>query len=276
MSSVRVKPPSISERHDTPKATQARWYKFWLGWTLVQGYAQPIVNIVNEELGERQTWHHVLRLRVHPGVLATTIRRVSNQLPTALHNLITEWFPGLFLPDTVIIKELKPDWDEEFNNEIRMYRKLKPIQDVVVPVFYGEIRVDGTRALLLSDVGGKPLVAVTFAEHRRNDLERMVQTALRAIYGLGVSPCDANLVNCHVVGDRVMIVDHEQDEDLEEGLRDRLDEVVEAKAERIMARHWEVHKPKKPTKARDPSAERRAAAKYRLRSGHLLSGTTPR
>ncbi|KAH8907417.1 hypothetical protein BR93DRAFT_977359 [Coniochaeta sp. PMI_546] len=237
-------PPTSKCDCTTPEiTTNTRWYKFWLGWTLVRGFAEPVETIVDHDpiFGpERQIWRHVLRLHVHSGVVATAIR----------------W-------------QLKPDWEGDFDNEIKMYSRLKPLQDVVVPVFYGEIKVDGTRALLLSDVGGKPLVAVNYAKYSRGDLERMVQTALRAIYSMGVSPCDANLVNCHVVGDRIMIVDHEQDEELEEEYKDQLDELVEAKAESIMDRHWEVHKPKKAT---NHAAERRAAEEYRLRNMHLLSG----
>lgn len=57
----------------------------------------------------------------------------------------------------------------------------------------------------------------------------MAKTALEAIYRLGVSPTDASLCNCLVVGDRVVVVDHELDEELrEEDLEEwSVEEIVE-------------------------------------------------
>lgn len=66
------------------------------------------------------------------------------------------------LPDTVVFKGLKPDWDDEFDNEVRMYDRLQPILGTVVAVFYGVATGCGEageeeRALVLSDVGGRQL-----------------------------------------------------------------------------------------------------------------------
>jgi hypothetical protein len=52
----------------------------------------------------------------------------------------------------------------------------------------------GTRAILLSDVGGKQLATVSCGDYEADDLRSVVKTAIGAIYGLGVSPSDANLV----------------------------------------------------------------------------------
>ncbi|KAK1763234.1 hypothetical protein QBC33DRAFT_598782 [Phialemonium atrogriseum] len=70
----------------------------------------------------------------------------------------------------------------------------------------------------------------------------MVRASLKAILGLGVVPYDANLVNCLVTEDRVVIVDHEQDEDAEAG-DDTLDELLDSKAEEIMYWYSYFHKP---------------------------------
>lgn len=233
--------------------------------------ARPVTSIVDDDpvFGiERQTWPHVLRLHVHRGVIASAIRWLSKKLPSTLQHRLPAWFPGPFLPDTVIIKASKPDWDEEFNNEIQAYHRLRPIQGVVVPVCYGVTTVEGgTRALLLSDVGGRQLATVSYADHGFDELKGMVRTAIGAIYRLGMSPYDANLVNCHVVGGRVMVVDHEQDEVLEDDMEYRLDKLIEAKTDSIMSRHWNVHKPKK---RKDPEAERRAHEAWKVRYSHIL------
>lgn len=162
---------------------------------------------------------------------------------------------------------MKTDWEEEFDTEIKMYKRLKPIQGLVVPVFYGETTVDASRAIVMSDVGGKQLLAISYSEYSREELQDMLLTALRAIYGLGISPYDANLLNCHVVDGRVVIVDHEQDEDIDEDYRDMLDDIIEGKADSIIRRHWEVHKLKK---RRDPVADREANEAWKARYRHML------
>lgn len=74
--------------------------------------------------------------------------------------LLPEWF----LPDHIIIKMQKQgdEYEEEmetqnFDNEVNAYARLKPLQGVVVPKLYGQVRLDGKRALLLQNVGGVSL-----------------------------------------------------------------------------------------------------------------------
>jgi len=138
-------------------------------------------------------------------------------------------------------------------------------------VFYGEVLVDdgdgGTRAILISDVDGKQLATVSYGDYKADDLRSMVKKAIGAIYELGVSPSDANLVNRHVVaGNRVMIVDHELDEKLDDNiLKDHpLEELIEAKVDSIMERYRNVQQ---STKEMDPEAERRAHAEWKARYG---------
>lgn len=98
-----------------------------------------------------------------------------------------------------------------------------------------------TRAILLSDVGGKQLAAVSCGDYKAHDLRSMVKTAIGAIYGLGVSPSDANLVHCHVVdGNRVIIVDHEQDAELDDEKDHHVEELIDAKVDSIIERYWNV------------------------------------
>lgn len=96
----------------------------------------------------------------------------------------------------------------------------------------------------MSDVGGKHLGAITDGEYSEEEIERMVRASLKAILSLGVVPYDANLVNCLVTEDRVVIVDHEQDEDVEAG-GDTPDELLDSKAEEIMYWYRYFHKPQK-------------------------------
>jgi hypothetical protein len=178
---------------------------------------------------------------------------------------LATWFPALFLPETVIVKGLKPDWHDEFNHEIQMYDRLKPIQGVVVPRYYGVATVEeGKRALVLSDIGGRQLAKVSYADISFDELKGMVKSAVAAIFRLGIFPADANLVNCHVVGQRVMIVDHELDEEVENDPEVTLEELIDAKTDSIMCRHWAVHKPAEP---RNPEAENAAHEEWKATYG---------
>lgn len=140
------------------------------------------------------------------------------------------WLPVPFLPASIVVKQRKKDWEDEFATEIGQYEQLKALQGTVVPVFFGTTTMDGTPALVLSNVAGKQLLAVSYSKYNRDELEDKLCAAVYAVYKLGVSLDDTNLVNCHLVDGKVFIVDHEQDEDLEDEDRDRLDEIVEGKA----------------------------------------------
>ncbi|PYH34856.1 uncharacterized protein BO87DRAFT_425533 [Aspergillus neoniger CBS 115656] len=61
------------------------------------------------------------------------------------------------IPETaisIIIKQQKEDWEEEFEDEQTAYTKLKDLQGEVIPYFYGEGYYDGLPALILSDIRG--------------------------------------------------------------------------------------------------------------------------
>lgn len=64
------------------------------------------------------------------------------------------------IPETatsIIIKQQKEDWEEEFEDEQTAYTKLKNLQGDAIPYFYGEGYYDGLPALVLSDIRGTTL-----------------------------------------------------------------------------------------------------------------------
>ncbi|PWY94005.1 hypothetical protein BO94DRAFT_543271 [Aspergillus sclerotioniger CBS 115572] len=64
------------------------------------------------------------------------------------------------IPETatsVIVKQQKDGWEEEFEDEETAYNKLKVLQGKVIPYFYGRGDFDGLPALILSDIDGIPL-----------------------------------------------------------------------------------------------------------------------
>lgn len=225
---------------------------------------------------EAHTWHHVHHLRLRHGPVASTLRRLAEHLPAFAARLLKSWFPGPFLPTVLIVKQQKPDWEAEFDNEIKTYQRLAPLQGSVVPVLYGTVTFEGVRALLLSDLGGRQIASVGYDVVSRETLRDMLISALRPTFDLGIYPYDANLLNCHLVdGNKIMIVDHELDEDLEEGDGEELGEQVEGQVESIMAIHWQIHKPRGPP--RDPAAQRAAweASQARNRAALRIGSAMP-
>jgi hypothetical protein len=173
-------------------------------------------------------------LRIHRSLFDTAVGWLAAFFPIFVRQRIQTFLPGLFLPPTVIIKKLKPTWDAEFDNEKRIYQKLPPLQGRVIPVLYGEgICADGTRALLLSDVGNTSLHAKEVKTLSKPALKAMLKPAVKAMLELGVEPADQNPRNYHLVGDRVFVLDFEDTAEVDPA---EVDELAEAVAEGVA--HW--------------------------------------
>lgn len=242
--------------------------QFRFGWSLVTGHSSILKSITGDhpEWGKSyQSYEHVLRIRVDRRPLWDAVRSIARPLPQTLRSWVRYWFPAPFLPPTVVVKKLRPDRADEFENEIHMYCKLKPLQGFQVPVLYGEIRVEGCRALLLSDAGGdqiRALPGLPAGSPEEEELKQKLREALRPLYRLGISPVDADVVNCHITGDgrRIVLVDHGQDEVIEPLSGSELDERVEEKTEGIISQHRQLRGPKPPSLS--PRAAREAQEIY--------------
>lgn len=108
-----------------------------------------------------------------------------------------------------MLKKYKEGWDKEFDTEKAVYKKVKRLQGIVVPKCYGELKYEGTRALLLSDIGGENLATPEGALLEATDLGRMLHDAFTALAQFRISQNDMKLDNFHVVGDKIMILDLE-------------------------------------------------------------------
>ncbi|KAK7420623.1 hypothetical protein QQZ08_010315 [Neonectria magnoliae] len=171
--------------------------------------------------------------REHPNVLHLTILRSSFDravistllaLPYTVQNLARALVPGYFLPSRVVLKKMKPEWDDEFDNEVCMYERLRPVQGHLIPICYGLAWCDGKRALVLSVVNGllpfeqpldSPLDAAEFC-HR-------LRVAYSELGTFGLMYGDPKLDNYLLVDDRIVIVDLESvEEGKEEGIVERV------------------------------------------------------
>jgi hypothetical protein len=128
------------------------------------------------------------------------------------------WFPEWNLPAQLILKRQKEGWEEEFETEKAAYAKMQPLQGVVIPRCFGELRYDNTRALLLSDIGGACLATPTGSLLEIPELRRLLRDTLTALAQFRILQDDVKLDNFHVVGDRIMAVDFErlQNQDMPE------------------------------------------------------------
>ena len=84
----------------------------------------------------------------------------------------------------------------------------------MIPIFYGQVQCEGTRALVLSDVGGSCIAEPEGAVLREQDVRPLFDQALNALAGQRISPDDMKLDNFHLVNNSgnkiIMIVDLER------------------------------------------------------------------
>jgi hypothetical protein len=165
--------------------------------------------------------NNVLRLHIHRTAFDVFLHKILSRIPLLVLRFINPVFPRWTLPPTFILKMQKPDWDDEFENEKRMYARLSAIQGSRIPVCFGETSLDGRRALVLSDVGRVTLCDKPSLQRDRDEMEEMIDAAFWALAKFGVGYGDIKLDNFHLVnslgGDsrKIMIVDLESVEELD-------------------------------------------------------------
>jgi hypothetical protein len=160
-------------------------------------------------------------------------------LPQALQKWLLARWPEQFLPPTIILKRQKPGWRNEFDDEVRFYRQLEPLQGTVLPRFYGQVwscqGVTMRRAIILSDVGDAALCEADFPSVDRNHLGELVKGAYGAIAEFGLTQTDPKMENTHLFGGRIVILDLEQFETIPS---DEAEEEAQNVADFIMTK-WE-------------------------------------
>lgn len=125
------------------------------------------------------------------------------------------------IPETatsIIIKQQKEDWEEEFEDEQTAYTKLKDLQGKVIPYFYGQGYYDGLPALVLSDIPGITLEDLTRSNEEvpENLIKSYLEDVFDKLSKYQAFYLDQKLDNFILCGDRehgydkVMAVDLEQ------------------------------------------------------------------
>lgn len=147
-------------------------------------------------------------------ILQLVIQTVLRCLPSSLRSWAYSSFPEWFLPTNIVLKKQKDGWDEEFDTERATYEKLKCLQELLIPICYGQAQYEGTRALVLSDIGGACVAEPEGAVLREQDIRPLFDQALSALASQGISQDDMKLDNFHLVGNggnrAIMVVDLER------------------------------------------------------------------
>ncbi|KAK7402701.1 hypothetical protein QQX98_011565 [Neonectria punicea] len=185
---------------------------------------------------------HVLRMRIQKTFLERAIQFVLSLAPRAFASWVQDRLPEWCLPEKIVFKKQKEGWDEEFDQEKAAYAKLRPIQGITVPRFYGAIAYNDTRAMILSDIGGACVASPEGAVLDEKDFYQLLYKATTSLTDLGVSHDDSKLDNLHLVTedgkDKIMMVDLERvDMDLSE---DDFAFAAQSKAE-FLSRQYRGH-----------------------------------
>lgn len=154
---------------------------------------------------------HVLRVLVVRSFLDRVLKALITQLPRRLRDWIaSSVLPGLFLPDRVVLKQYKFDWEAFFGQEKANYDRLQNLQGGVIPILYGETKLEGSPTLILSEVVGvmpyeqtAPLLSVC-------ELRLRVSVALQQFNDLGLAYNAIHLGHIILVDDGVVLVDMRQ------------------------------------------------------------------
>ncbi|RTE73404.1 hypothetical protein BHE90_012173 [Fusarium euwallaceae] len=136
---------------------------------------------------------NVLRLRVDPSPLQQFIHGVVGFAPQLRQGK----------------EEEHGDADELMDTEIRAYERLKPVQGVVVPVYYGQVRCNGSRSIIVQDVGGTSLREPEGMLLELDEFVRLLEECYTALISFGVNLEDSQLGNFILVDGKVMAVDLE-------------------------------------------------------------------
>ncbi len=99
--------------------------------------------------------------------------------------------------------------EELFDIKIKAYGRLQPLQGVTIPTFYGTLRYNGMRPMLLERLGGISMSSPEAATLRLEELSALLQPCYRAIDAFHVAVDDTNLSNFQLVDGRVMMMDLE-------------------------------------------------------------------
>ncbi|CAG8112601.1 unnamed protein product [Penicillium salamii] len=117
------------------------------------------------------------------------------------------------LPTVVVVKKVKEDWHDEFQQEIENYERLKSLKGSVIPTFFGQATFNDVPAIIISEVVGTTLRDIAYIDLQisSDELRHKLEIAMESIHSLGAECLDQRLDNfilCKT--EEIVIVDMEQ------------------------------------------------------------------
>ncbi|KAK5655574.1 hypothetical protein OQA88_5505 [Cercophora sp. LCS_1] len=159
---------------------------------------------------------HIFKLQIRPSIVASLIGSCIKLLPAFAQSWARAAFPEWLLPSHVVLKQQKQGEEEEeeikaelFDTEVKAYGRLKPLQGVVIPAYYGRLHYNGIRALILEYLEGVSLSSPEGATLRLEELSTLLQPCYQALHAFGVHHDDPNLSNFQLVNGKIMVLDLE-------------------------------------------------------------------
>lgn len=134
------------------------------------------------------------------------------------------------LPEHVVLK--KETDEERFNTELEIYNRLESLQGTHIPELYGVATMNNTRALVMSDVGGIPLVDEKMVDMDDDTLRRLLRIPLQKICEAGVLLEDVSMLNVHFVKGSFVILDFdvariESDRDTDLDVSEQIEDIID-------------------------------------------------
>ncbi|KAL2174068.1 uncharacterized protein P884DRAFT_209896 [Thermothelomyces heterothallicus CBS 202.75] len=187
-----------------PREPPTKLIHFWFRTRYISAHASQISDL----------HPHILGLQICPSTIASFFISATRLLPAFAQSWVQAVFPEWFLPDCAVLKTQKPGEDQEimeeyFFTEVKAYQRLNPLQGAIIPKFYGLLRYNGTRAILLEYLGGISLSAPEGATMTLEELSSLLQLCYRALHAFGVHQDDANLSNFQLVDGKIKVLDLE-------------------------------------------------------------------
>lgn len=144
-------------------------------------------------------------------MLDRVVKAILYLFPKFAQGYMRKWYPEWYLPSAIVLKSQKPDWEEEFDNELASYRSLQSLQGTVIPRHFGVVQFEGVRSHLMADIGGVCIpYTIETAEEAYTIVSKLIHESLSALASRGFVQDDVKLDNFHVVGSRVVVVDLER------------------------------------------------------------------
>ncbi|RBR12923.1 uncharacterized protein FIESC28_08414 [Fusarium coffeatum] len=197
-------PWPVNFANHLPKPPPSRDVEFRFGSRTIKAAGAP----------PHYIYGNVLRLKIRHNFYDRLVQSLFSIASRLTGSLLPNKFPEWFLPDEIVLKSEKDDWEEEFDKEIVAYNKLRPIQGDTIPRYYGCTTYNNRRAIVVSDVGGFCLNNAEGAVLSKEDLEPLIYQSLRSLNAYGVEHCDPKLDNYMLVTDngrdKIVVIDLEK------------------------------------------------------------------